>query len=88
MVEFENDQVNDPTGLEGLENIQTGTCISCEDLSQTWKKLFFVRKPIFWVEKCPQIQIVPKHIKVPKTAIFFYYITHFLTIMDKLWIIM
>ena len=29
--------------------------------SQTWKKLFFVRRPIFGVEKCPQIQIDPKH---------------------------
>ena len=37
---------------------------------QTWKKLIFVRKPIFGVEKCPQIHIVPKHIKVPKIPIF------------------
>ena len=37
---------------------------------QTWKKFIFVRKPIFGVEKCPQIQIVPRHIKVPKIEIF------------------
>ena len=41
-----------------------------QQLTQTWKKLIFVRKPIFGVEKCPQIQIVPKHIKVPDIAIF------------------
>ena len=40
---------------------------------QTWKKLFFDRKPIFGVEKCPQIKIDPKHIKVPKIAIFLLY---------------
>ena len=34
------------------------------------KVVFFARKPIFRVEKCPQIQIDPKHIKVPKIAIF------------------
>ena len=39
-------------------------------LRQTWKKLIFARKPIFGVEKCPQIQIDPKHLKVSKTAIF------------------
>ena len=37
---------------------------------QTWKKLIFVRKPIFGVEKCPQIHIVPKHIKVSKVELF------------------
>ena len=37
---------------------------------QTWKKLIFVRKPIFGVEKCLQIHIVPKHIKEPKIPIF------------------
>ena len=39
-------------------------------LSQTWKKLIFVRNPIFGIEKCPQIQIVPKHMKVPKISNF------------------
>ena len=37
---------------------------------QTWKKLIFVRKPIFGVEKYPQIHIVPKYIKLPRIAIF------------------
>ena len=27
-------------------------------LRQTWKKLILVHKPIFGVEKCPQIQVV------------------------------
>ena len=34
---------------------------------QTWEKLIFVCKPIFGVEKFPQIY---KHIKVPKIVIF------------------
>ena len=34
------------------------------------EKLTFVCKPIFGGEKCPQIHIVPKHIKVPNFAIF------------------
>ena len=34
---------------------------------QTWEKLIFVRKPVFGVEKFPQIY---KHIKVPKIVIF------------------
>ena len=37
---------------------------------QTWKKWIFVRKAIFSFEKCPQIQIIPKHIKLPWIAIF------------------
>ena len=28
-------------------------------------KLIFVRKPIHRVEKCPQFQVIPKHIRVP-----------------------
>ena len=31
---------------------------------QTRKKLLFVRKPIFRIEKCPQIHIFPNHTKV------------------------
>ena len=34
------------------------------------EKVDFVRKPIFRVENCPQIQTLPKNIKVPKIAIF------------------
>ena len=34
------------------------------------EKLIFARKPIFGFEKSPQIQILPKHIKVPKIAFF------------------
>ena len=49
---------------------------------QTWKKLILVRKPIFRVEKCPQIQRIPKHIKVPKQEFFPHYIRCFLTEMD------
>ena len=37
---------------------------------QTWKKLIFVCKPIIGFEKCLQIQIVLKHIKLLKMAIF------------------
>ena len=37
--------------------------------AQTWNTLIFVRKPIFGVEKCPQIQIGPKHIKVSEIII-------------------
>ena len=37
---------------------------------QTYKKMIFVRKPIFRVEECPQIHIVPKDIKVNKIALF------------------
>ena len=33
-------------------------------LLQTRKKLIFVRKPIFRIEKCPQIHIFPNHTKV------------------------
>ena len=40
------------------------------NLDDRHEKSFFVRKPIFGVEKCPQIQINPKHIKVPKIAFF------------------
>ena len=36
---------------------------------QTWKKLIFVHKPIFVVEKCPQIHMIHKHIKVLKMTI-------------------
>ena len=34
------------------------------------EKVIFLCKPIFGVEKCPQIQIYAKHIEVPKNAIF------------------
>ena len=39
-------------------------------LSKPWNKFFFARKPIFGAEKCPQIHIVPKHIKVSKVELF------------------
>ena len=37
--------------------------------SQTWKKLIVVHKPICGVEKCPQIRIGTKHLKVPEIVI-------------------
>ena len=39
-------------------------------LRQTWKKFIFVCKPIIAIEKCLQIHIVSKHVKVHKIAIF------------------
>ena len=41
-------------------------CTHEHSCTQTWKKLIFVRKPIFQVKKCPQIHIFPNHIKLPK----------------------
>ena len=35
------------------------------------KSSFLSASQFSGVEKCPQIQIVPRHIKVPKIAIFF-----------------
>ena len=43
------------------------------------EKLTFVCKPIFGGEKCPQIHVVPKHIKVPQITFFFHFIRYFLT---------
>ena len=42
----------------------------CLDNTQTWKKLIFVRKPIFGIEKRPQIHSDSMHMKVRKIAIF------------------
>ena len=62
-------------GMVGLSNLTSSGVVQLRatDQAQTWKKLFFTRKPIFRVKKCPQIQIDPKHIKVPKIAIFLLY---------------
>ena len=43
-----------------------------ESRQQTWKKLIYVHNPTFGVEKCPLIQIDPKHINVHKITIFIY----------------
>ena len=51
-------------------------------VDQTWKKLIFIRKPKFGVEKCLQIQKDPKHMKVPKNCNFFHHIRYFLAKRD------
>ena len=58
-------------------------CLDIQQIGdeQTWKKLIFVHKQIFVVKKCPQIQIVPKHIKVPDISIF-HHIRYFLIKID------
>ena len=40
-------------------------------MSSDMEKLIFARKPIFGVEKCPQIQGIPKRIKVLKREFLF-----------------
>ena len=54
-------------------------------LTQTWKKLIFVRKLIFWIEKCPQIHIFPNHIIFAQITTFFHCIGYFLAKIDQLW---
>ena len=55
---------------DGNNNLETYTGVTAGTFKkryyshQTWKKLIFVRKPIFQIEKCPQIHIFPNHIKL------------------------
>ena len=59
---------NDKTLLDLVNNGRVVKVISPD--TKTWKKLIFVPSQFSEVGTCPQIDIDPKHIKLPKSTIF------------------
>ena len=50
--------------MSGISRQGIKLCLHKGTCDQTWKKFLFVRKSIFGVEKSPQLQIVPRLIKL------------------------